>query len=1011
METKTLTFRPNRSFKNLMLTGMVLFTLSQALPTQAQDYGYSTIGRTVTITSYKGPGSSVTIPTTIEGLTVTGIGTNAFYGCSRVSSVAIPNGVTWIGPFAFGSCSGLTNVTIPDSMHAISEWAFSACTNLTSIAIPQSVTNIGGWAFNGCSRLTNMAIPDSITMIRDGVFSDCSSLASISIPSSVTQIGYWSFINCSSLANLSIPHAVTNIANSAFGGCSLLRHVIIPESVTRMEAGAFGGCSSLVSIELPRTLTAIETGVFSSCSSLSTVTIPNSVTNIGREAFGNCKGLSSIPIPVGVIGIENSAFYGCTNLTSVTIPNSVTSFGALVFAGCSGLTSVTIGSGVTNLGASTFGGCSSLRSVYFCGNAPGFGGLLFYGDKNVTVYYLAGTAGWESTFAGFPTRLWNGITKPQILQNPISQDATMGSSATFTATTVGAETKTYQWLKDGKPLANGGRFLGVNSNVLTISSVQTTDRGTYAVVVTNVSGSVTSLNGVLTILVPDTAKPRVTITNPKANMVVSNSVLSIQGTASDNIAVDSVSYRFGSNSWAEASGTTSWTGMITLAPGTNWVQAFATDASGNISLISSNKVVYVPCARMTVTVAGGGSISGTLATKTNASTLFAIGKPVTLKATAATGQTFLGWTGWTSSWTTNIQFAMPASDLVLTSTFVRSPFSSSVFKGLILPNDSFDITNAGAFAVTVTSNGGFSAKFTLMANTGSASGHLGLYAGQTNVAVAQFPIKIGSRSLNASLSFALGSGDVSGSLSAVGSLNPVAQLDGGTVANANLGLFNVAVLSTTTNPPAGNGYGWLTVSNNGVKVNLTLADDKAVITALATDRLKDGTIPVFAALYGNKGILSGWLVASNQQIGSSSLAWCKASGASATFFKAGLNQWVEIQGGAYRPVTNLVQWGKRELIFDDQPLLNGYVDYTNGAYSKAKGTLSIPVSDGQHTPGSWGIAPTTGLVKFSMTNGLTGTGILVPDTAHAPGVYGFTTSLLNKLGSVHSVYSGPALNY
>ncbi|MSU63717.1 MAG: hypothetical protein EXS31_15175 [Pedosphaera sp.] len=93
---------------------LLLLFLLLKLPAvvQAADYTYTSDGSAITITSYDGPGGVVDIPIAIEGLPVTRIGSEAFSYRTSLTSVTIPNRVTGIGDQAFYGCSSLSAITV-----------------------------------------------------------------------------------------------------------------------------------------------------------------------------------------------------------------------------------------------------------------------------------------------------------------------------------------------------------------------------------------------------------------------------------------------------------------------------------------------------------------------------------------------------------------------------------------------------------------------------------------------------------------------------------------------------------------------------------------------------------------------------------------------------------------------------------------------------------------------------------------------------------------------------------
>jgi hypothetical protein len=152
---------------------------------------------------------------------VTSIGRSAFYSCTDLTSITIPNSVTTIGETAFEYCSGLTTVTIPNSVTSIENNTFSSCSSLTSVTIGNGVETIGESAFLYCNSLISVNIPNSVIIIENQAFSYCSSLASITIGNSVDRIGEYAFFNCISLTSITIPSSITSIGHGAFGKVDL----------------------------------------------------------------------------------------------------------------------------------------------------------------------------------------------------------------------------------------------------------------------------------------------------------------------------------------------------------------------------------------------------------------------------------------------------------------------------------------------------------------------------------------------------------------------------------------------------------------------------------------------------------------------------------------------------------------------------------------------------------------------------------------------------------------------
>ena len=142
----------------------------------------------------------------------------------KIASATLSDGITTVGNYAFYQCSGLLRIDLPDTLQTIGDYAFRY-SGLTRIEIPASVTEVCQHAFCDCYSLAKVTIPEGVVTIRQGAFYGCTSLVTVSLPSTVTGISADAFMSCRSLTKITIPASVTTIATNAFYACNRLANV------------------------------------------------------------------------------------------------------------------------------------------------------------------------------------------------------------------------------------------------------------------------------------------------------------------------------------------------------------------------------------------------------------------------------------------------------------------------------------------------------------------------------------------------------------------------------------------------------------------------------------------------------------------------------------------------------------------------------------------------------------------------------------------------------------------
>ena len=282
---------------------------------------------TIAITDYYGYDTEVTIPSKIDGYTVTGVEN---MDTSNIKKIVMPDTVTYIGEYAFGDYhSGvpLEEIVLSKNLKSIGPCAFRGCYDLKSIDSPKSVTEIGHSAFYGCSSLENVSINSEIDIAED-VFS--------SVPAVNNSYDDWLYNENSSdffiwngwlygykgnSKNPVIPSGVYGISDDLFRN-SDITGITIPEGVKYIGYGAFKNCTALKSVKLPNSLQKIGGEAFGDCTALSSVTFGSGLKSIEYEGFGHCEALKKVVLPEGLEKLD-SAFYGCYNLENITFPNSL----------------------------------------------------------------------------------------------------------------------------------------------------------------------------------------------------------------------------------------------------------------------------------------------------------------------------------------------------------------------------------------------------------------------------------------------------------------------------------------------------------------------------------------------------------------------------------------------------------------------------------------------------------------------------------------------------------------
>lgn len=535
---------------------------------------------------------------------------------------------------------------------------------------------------------------------------------------------------------------------------------------------------------------------------------------------------------------------------------------------------------------------------------------------------------------------------PTITTQPTNKTITAGKSHTFTVVATGTAPLSYQWQFESVAIS------GATDSIYSFSLITTNKAGNYSVVISNVAAAVTSSNAVLTVT-DDSGIPGVSFVSPAVGGKVTNALITMTGTAKDNIGIAEVKYVF-EGVTNTATGTTNWLANLNLTPGTNSVVAWSIDFSGNESLRKTNLFYYYSTNFLVLNIVGSGQVSGV----TNGQGLL-VGCSYVASVLAGNNFIFTNWTGTVTSTNTAFSFVMQ-SNMVLNANFITNPFIATAgsYNGLFFEAGGVAHHSAGFFQIKLSSKAIYSGKLLLDGNTIILSGKFDL-SGKTSRVLSRS--KLGKSALNLSLELDWSTtnetihGVLTDGVWTSDMLGDRAVYDAISNPETNfVGRYTMLIppLSGQNFSSGGYGYGLVTNSSAGIiKVSKGALGDGAILSQTVS-MSKAGHWPLYIPAY--KSITyytNGPTVTTNK-----------------TELRGSLLGWVNFTNNPTRTLVGTVSWIKTKLSPTNIYYPAGFtneMDLIASAYTPpSSGTRLLAITDGT-------VVLQEGNLVLSLTNSIT----------------------------------------
>jgi uncharacterized repeat protein (TIGR03803 family) len=584
---------------------------------------------------------------------------------------------------------------------------------------------------------------------------------------------------------------------------------------------------------------------------------------------------------------------------------------------------------------------------------------------------------------------------PFIIQSPPSPITLVaGDTLALGVISGGTAPLSYQWQLNSNNVANGRFISGATSPNLTVSNITTMQAGVYFVTVRNSAGQVASASAQVSVV----PRPIIGITAPQRGAHIASSSLTIKGTTSGEVAVARVYFQLDDGGWQLATSSDNWAhwrGNVTMPLGNHVVEAFAESVLSTFS--KTNSVGFscaVTSAPVVVEINGNGMVNPNLDGQ-----FLQLGKNYSMTAIPAIGSLFAGWSGDVETNASKLMFVMQ-SNLVLQANFQPDLFftGKGSYNGLFLTADDVSPTNSGLVALTVNARGAFTGRVQFGVTRNALAGRFDI---DGNALVIVPRRNLNPLAINLQLISDENTNAIVGTVSDgvwTADLNAYrAVFNVKTNPAPAAGRYTLAIFGApgSTNVPGGDSWGVLTINPAGMIVfSGSLSDNTQISQTIPISQ--EGNWPFYIPLYGNHGLISGWLTFTsvNSPTGSitGNVTWFKPVVPTAKYYPPGFRVSSEAIGSSYvKPADGvaIVNFGG-----------NPAVTFTGGDLTNS---IVNPIAlDALNRVTNLGTTPMN--LSFSVTNGVFRGNVTDPNTSQ---LFPMRGVVLQNEGSAAGYFFGP----